>query len=337
MTNIISEKVWNIKVQPAQRRERIDKYLANCVENASRNRIQQLIENNCVKVNGNLIDKNYKVLPNDEIEIRIPITPRPENPEPENIPIEIIYEDDFLAIVNKPAGMVVHPAFGNYTGTLVNALLYHLSDVENEEFTDKSRPGIVHRIDKDTSGILLIAKDPDIHHKLAIQFAHHTIEREYWAIAWGIFKDKEGTIIKNITRSKKDRKIFTITDNPNEGKHAVTHYKVIEEFDFASLLKLKLETGRTHQIRVHLNSINHPIFGDETYNGRKIHYGADLPKMKSRVDNLLSIMKRQALHAKTLGFTHPVTNEFMKFESDLPHDFNLLLEELRKTSNVSHS
>lgn len=332
MSNIISEKVWNIKVQPAQRRERIDKYLANCVENATRNRIQQLIENNFITVNGKIVDKNYKVLPSDEIVIRIPITPRPENPEPENIPIEVVYEDEYLAIVNKPAGMVVHPSYGNYTGTLVNALLYHLTDVENDEFADKSRPGIVHRIDKDTSGLLLIAKDSYIHHKLAIQFASHSIEREYWAISWGKFKDKQGTIIKNIVRSKKDRKIFTTTDNPTEGKHAVTHYTVIEEFQFASLIKLKLETGRTHQIRVHLNSINHPIFGDETYNGRKIHYGADLPKMKSRIDNLLQIMKRQALHAKVLGFIHPVSNQFMRFESKLPEDFEKLLFELRITS-----
>jgi 23S rRNA pseudouridine1911/1915/1917 synthase len=330
MTNIITEKIWDIKVQPGQRRERIDKYLANCVENASRNRIQQLIEANCITVNGNIIDKNYKVCPNDQIIIKIPVTPHPENPEPENIQIKIVYEDEYLAIVDKPAGMVVHPAFGNYTGTLVNALLYHLNDVENDEFYDKTRPGIVHRIDKDTSGLLLIAKDQGTHHKLAIQFAQHTIEREYWAIAWGIFKEKKGTIIRNIIRSKKDRKVFTVTYNPNEGKHAITHYEIMEEFEFLSLVKLKLETGRTHQIRVHLNSINHPIFGDETYGGRKIVYGSNFPKIKSRVDNLLEIMKRQALHAKTLGFIHPATEKFIKFDSELPEDFKTILELVRK-------
>lgn len=331
MANIITERRWEITVQAHKNRERIDTYLTNSIENATRNRIQQLIEADFVVVNGKTVTKNHKIGPNDFIEVTIPVTPHPENPEPEDIPLDIVYEDEYLAVVNKPAGMVVHPAYGNYTGTLVNAVLHHLNQAEKEEFEDPSRPGIVHRIDKDTSGLLLIAKDPTIHHKLSRQFAVHSIEREYWAIAWGIFKEKKGTIISNIARSNKDRKIFTT--HPTDGKHAITHYEIIEEFEFASLVKLNLETGRTHQIRVHLSSLNHPIFGDEVYGGRKIVCGHNLPKMTSRVENLLDIMKRQALHAKTLGFVHPANNELLRLNSELPDDIKLLIEKLRVNGN----
>ena len=312
-------------ITPGQKKERIDLYIANVVENATRSRIQKLIKAELVTVNGNVVKANYIINPNDHIQLKIPVTPRPENAEPEDIPLDIIYEDDYLIILNKPAGIVVHPSLGNYTGTLVNALLNHTKKLS--EFNEPGRPGIVHRIDKDTSGLLLIAKDEVTHAKLAKQFANHSIEREYWAVCWGIFKDKKGEVIGNIARSKKDRKIFAVSED--EGKHAHTFFEVIEEYEFASLIKLKLKTGRTHQIRVHMNHIKHPIFGDPTYNGRRINYGSDLPKMKSRIDNLLKIIERQALHAKTLGFVHPVSNQKVFFNSELPDDISALIENLK--------
>lgn len=311
-------------ITPGQKKERIDLYIANVVENATRTRIQKLIKANMVTVNGNHVKSNYIINPNDVIQIKIPITPRPETAEPEDIPLDILFEDEYLIVLNKPAGIVVHPSLGNYTGTLVNALLNHTQKFG--EFNEPVRPGIVHRIDKETSGLLLIAKDESTHSKLAKQFADHSIEREYWAVCWGIFKEKNGEVIGNITRSKKDRKVFTVGED--EGKHAHTFYSVLEEYEFASLVKLKLKTGRTHQIRVHMNHIKHPIFGDPTYNGRRINYGSDLPKMKSRIDNLLKIITRQALHAKTLGFIHPATNEKVFFNSELPLDMKELIENL---------
>ena len=229
-----------------------------------------------------------------------------------------------MLVVNKPSGMVAHPAYSNYTGTLVNALLYHTKSLSS--INHPGRPGIVHRLDKDTSGLLVVAKDDYTHSKLAYQFSKHNIEREYWAVCWGHLDKNNGKIEKNIIRSKKDRKKFTASES--EGKHAVTHYEVLEEFEFASLVKLNLETGRTHQIRVHLSSINHPVFGDPIYGGRQIVYGSDLPKMKNRIQNLFDTMKRQALHAKTLGFIHPHTQEFVRFDSELPEDMRELINKL---------
>ncbi|MFH1195974.1 MAG: RluA family pseudouridine synthase [bacterium] len=326
MAKIITEKKLKIEITDGKKKERIDVYLANSIEHSTRSRVQKLIKANFVLVNGEPVKPNYKVSPGDVIDVTIPVSPRPEDTEAEEIPLDIVYEDETLLIVNKAAGMVAHPALGNFTGTLVNALLHHtqkLSDVN-----EPGRPGIVHRIDKDTSGLLLVAKEDWTHTQLAKQFAKHTTEREYWAICWGIFKEKEGEIIGNIARSKRDRKIFCVSED--DGKPAHTYYWVMEEFEFASLLKLKLKTGRTHQIRVHLSHINHPIFGDPTYGGRKICYGFNLPKIKSRVENLLEIMPRQALHAKTLGFIHPTKNEKVFFDSELPEDFAELLDKLRK-------
>ncbi|MBZ0179980.1 MAG: RluA family pseudouridine synthase [Melioribacteraceae bacterium] len=327
MTKIITEKIFEIEVTGGKKKERIDIYLANSIENATRTRIQKLIKAEYVTVNEQPTKANYHVEPGDKIKVKIPVTPRPENTEPEAIPLDIIYEDEFLLVINKPAGMVVHPSLGNYTGTLVNALLHYTSELS--ELNEPGRPGIVHRIDKETSGLLLVAKDEWTHSQLAKQFADHSIDREYWAVCWGTFDKSSGEVIGNIARSKKDRKIFTVTED--EGKHAHTYYEVIEEFEFASLVRLKLKTGRTHQIRVHMSYINHPIFGDPTYGGRKIVYGLNLPKMKSRVENLLKIMNRQALHAKTLGFYHPHKKERVYFDSDLPDDINDLLYELKKT------
>jgi 23S rRNA pseudouridine1911/1915/1917 synthase len=296
------------------------------LEHATRNKVQKLIEACLVVVDGKPVKANYKISPADIIEVQIPVTPHPETAEPEDIPIEVIYEDEYLLIVNKPAGMVAHPSFGNYTGTLVNALLHHTQKLST--INEGGRPGIIHRLDKDTSGLLVVAKDDFTHAKIAEQFAKHKVEKIYWAVCWGLFKNKEGIIEANITRSKSDRKKFTVS--ADEGKPSITLYKVIEEFEFASLLEIRLKTGRTHQIRVHLSSINHPVFGDVTYGGNKIVYGSNLPKIKQRVDNLLEIMPRQALHARTLGFTHPHLNEFVKFEAELPMDITELLNTLRR-------
>ena len=325
MSNLISQKKFLIDVPEGKRKERIDTFLTHHIENTTRSKIQKAIEAGLVKVNGIVVKSNYQVKPFDTVEAIQIISPRPEDVEPEEIPLDIIFEDDYLIIVNKPAGMVAHPAYANYTGTLVNALLHHTKSLSS--LNEAGRPGIVHRIDKDTSGLLVVAKDDYTHAKLAAQFSKHTTEREYHAVCWGKFKDKEGEIATKIARSKSDRKKFTISDK--EGKEAVTLYKVIEQFEFTSYIKLNLKTGRTHQIRVHLSGMHKPIFGDHTYGGNKIHAGVESPKLKSRVQNLLEIMPRQALHAKTLGFIHPHTNKLVRFDSELPEDFKLLLEKLR--------
>lgn len=325
MANIISEKKIEIEIPQGKRKERIDTFLAAAIENATRSKAQKFIDDGLVLVNNKAVKASYQVTPGDVIDITIPISPRPDEIEAEDIPLEIVYEDEYLLIVNKPAGMVAHPAYANFTGTLVNALLHHTQNLS--EYNAPGRPGIVHRIDKETSGLLVVAKDEWTHAKLAEQFARHTLEREYQAVVWGIFKEPKGEINSNIVRSKKDRKVFTTS--VDEGKTALTFYEVIEEFEFASLLKLNLKTGRTHQIRVHLSSIHHPIFGDPTYGGREIVYGSALPKMKSRVQNLLEIMPRQALHAKTIGFIHPHTKEFIRFDSQLPNDMKELIAKLK--------
>ncbi len=321
---IIKEKKYQFEIPDGKKKERIDIFLASSVENTTRSKVQKLIESGNVTVNGKIVKASYHVLPGDIIEATHPISPRPEFAEPEEIPLDIIYEDGFLIVVNKPAGMVAHPAYANYTGTLVNALLHHTGKLSN--YNEADRPGIVHRIDKDTSGLLVVAKDEWTHAKLAEQFSKHTIEREYRAVCWKPFKKLKGEISAFITRSKRDRKKFTTSEA--EGKNAITFYEVIENFEFAALVKLNLKTGRTHQIRVHLSSIGHPIFGDATYGGTRLVTGANLPKIKSRLQNLLKIMQRQALHAKTLGFYHPHKKEIMRFDSELPDDMKLLIEKL---------
>ncbi len=323
---IIQEKRLTFKIPEGKKKERIDTFLANSIEHTSRAKVQKLLKSELVKVNGKIVKANYKVTPGDYIEVIIPVSPRPDKIEPEDIPLDIVYEDKYLMVINKPAGMVVHPSFGNYTGTLVHALMHHTNELS--KVNEEVRAGIVHRLDKDTTGLLVVAKDEWVHLKLAEQFSAHTIKREYWAVCWGLFDKPEGEIIGNIARSKKDRKKFAVSEN--EGKHAHTFYKVLEEFEFTSLIRLRLKTGRTHQIRVHLSSINHPIFGDPTYGGRRISYGTNILKIKERVNKLLEIMPRQALHAKTLGFIHPVTKEEIILNSELPEDFSSLLAELRK-------
>ena len=325
MSRIIKEKKYRFEVPEGKQKERIDTFLTNAIENATRSKVQKLIDADLVTVNGKIVKANYQVKPLDIIEAVQPISPRPEDVEPENIPLDIVYEDEYLIVVNKPAGMVAHPAYANYTGTLVNALLHHSKNLSN--INEPGRPGIVHRLDKDTSGLLVVAKDDFTHAKLAEQFSKHSAEREYHAVCWGKFDKDEGKFETFITRSKKDRKVFTVSDS--EGKKAITLYKVVEEFEFATHVKLNLKTGRTHQIRVHLSSIGKPVFGDPAYGGRAVRYGSSLPKIKSRIQNLLELMPRQALHAKTLGFIHPHKKEFMKFDSELPKDMEELIFHLK--------
>ncbi|MGA7836928.1 MAG: RluA family pseudouridine synthase [Ignavibacteriaceae bacterium] len=325
MAKLIKEKKYRFEIPEGKKKERIDIFLATSVENATRSKVQKLIEAGFVKVNGKVVKASYSVLPGDIIEATHPISPRPEYAEPEEIPLNIIYEDEYLLVVNKAAGMVAHPAYANYSGTLVNALLHHTGKLSNKE--EANRPGIVHRIDKNTSGLLVVAKDDWTHAKLAEQFSKHTTEREYRAICWRPFEEKKGEISTFITRSKRDRKKFATSES--EGKKAITLFEIVENFEFAALVKLNLKTGRTHQIRVHLSSIGHPIFGDATYGGTQLVSGANLPKMKSRLQNLLGIMPRQALHAKTLGFIHPNSKKLMRFDSELPDDMKLLVKKLR--------
>jgi 23S rRNA pseudouridine1911/1915/1917 synthase len=312
----------NLVIPPKQSRERLDVYLAHQIENATRTKVQQAIHDGLVLVDGKRVKPSHPVSPGEVIDITLPRRPRVQAVA-ENIPLDIVYEDEHLLVVNKPAGMVTHPAYGNYTGTLVNALLYYCNSLSS--VNTALRPGIVHRLDKDTSGLMVVAKTDTAHHLLAKQFAKRTIDREYWAIVWGAFKQKRGSIEASLGRSKKDRKKVTVTE---EGKHAVTEYEVMQQFDMLSLVRLKLKTGRTHQIRVHLAHRGHPVFGDPTYGGRSASWGGLSGKKAAQVLRLLKIMTRQALHAKTIGFVHPTSSELVRFDSKLPEDMDLVLEEL---------
>ncbi|CAN5507710.1 RluA family pseudouridine synthase [soil metagenome] len=324
------EKTYQFIVPQISSRQRIDKYIAGFIENASRTKVQKAIDLGYVTVNGDLVKSNYMVRPEDEIDIELDI-PEKQDILPEDIPLNIVYEDNYLLVVNKPAGMVTHPAYKNYSGTLVNAILYYSQQKKDalSNLNGFERAGIVHRLDKDTSGLLVIAKDEVTHRKLAEQFFHHTIEREYNAIVWGKFKEKSGTIDKRLTRDKRDRKKVAVTNKENEGKVAVTMYKVLEEYEILSLIKLNLKTGRTHQIRVHTAYTGHPVFGDETYGGRVPHSVNLSATIKATIKNLLELMPRQALHAKVLGFYHPMTNEKMHFEAEIPEDMRKVLDEVR--------
>lgn len=314
-----------IKVDPGQQAVRIDKFLFERLQNASRSKIQGAVKLGFVLVNDQPVKSNYKVRPNDEIVISLPEPPRSTEVLPENIPLNIVFEDDHLLIVNKPAGMVVHPAFQNWSGTLVNALVHHfeqLPEMENNE----GRPGLVHRIDKDTSGLLVIAKTETAMSGLAKQFFDHSIERTYWGLIWGEPKEQKGTINVNVGRSLKDRRLTVAFPDGDFGRHAITHYEVMKELRYISLVKCNLETGRTHQIRAHMKYIGHPLFGDTTYGGNRVLKGTQFSKYKTFVENCFKIMPRQALHAKSLGFIHPITKKRMQFDSDLPQDFLEVLE-----------
>lgn len=316
-----------IEVPDGQHSEiRLDKYITSFVQNATRNKVQKAIKDGHVLVNGKLEKSSYIMQSGDKIEISLP-KPPPPKAKAEEIPLDIIYEDDDLLIVNKSSDMVVHPAFGNWTGTLVNGLLHHTGKNLSNADQETLRPGIVHRLDKDTSGILVVAKNDEVHQKLAKQFAEKTVERTYWAIVWG-HPPTEGTIEGSIGRSPRDRKIMTLVDS-GKGKKAVTHFKTLEEFDHLALLEVQLETGRTHQIRVHLQHQGFFVFGDPTYGGDTVRYGPNSGSRKSMFNNLFAKLERQALHAKTLGFIHPTTDEFISFDSELPEDFQHVLNTLR--------
>jgi 23S rRNA pseudouridine1911/1915/1917 synthase len=308
---------------------RIDKFLPDRISHVSRNRIQKAAEAGYVLVNNIPVKSNYIVKPEDVITVMMDYPRRELEITPENIPLNIVYEDDDLIVVNKPPGLVVHPGHGNYTGTLVNALAWHLKDNRGYNIKDP-RLGLVHRIDKDTSGLLVVAKNEEAKTHLGLQFFNKTTLRTYHALAWGIVKDDEGTVEGNIGRSPRDRQQFTVFPEGDQGKPAVTHYRVLERLGYVTLLSCVLETGRTHQIRVHLKYIGHTIFNDERYGGNEILKGTTFTKYRQFVRNCFEVCPRQALHAKTLGFIHPRTRKQMFFESELPEDMTELVEKWRK-------
>lgn len=318
-------------VEKGQNPLRIDKYLMNFVENATRNKIQAAAKNGSIFVNGVPIKSNYKVKPHDKIRVLFTHPPHENLLVGEDIPLDVVYEDDTLLVVNKPAGIVVHPGHGNYSGTLINALIFRFENLPNNS---SERPGLVHRIDKDTSGLLVIAKTEQAMTHLSLQFAEKTSEREYVAIVWGNVEEEEGTVEGNIGRHPKNRLQNTVflDDDADKGKPAVTHYKVIERLGYVTLVSCKLETGRTHQIRVHMKHIGHTLFNDERYGGEKVLKGTTFTKYKQFVDNCFKVLPRQALHAKTLGFVHPKTGKFMSFDTPIPEDMVQCIEKWRSYS-----
>ena len=317
---------FRFEVPKGQLLLRIDKFLMNLIPNATRNKIQQAATNGDIYVNDAPVKSNYKVKPLDVVRILLAHPPFENRVDPENIPLDIVYEDAALLLINKPPGLVVHPGHGNYTGTLVNALAYHF---ENLPKNSSERPGLVHRIDKDTSGLLVIAKTEAAMTHLAKQFEAKTSEREYIAMVWGNVKEDEGTIEGNIARHVKDRMQMAVFADPEIGKPAITHYKVLERFGYVTLISCVLETGRTHQIRVHMKHLGHPLFNDARYGGDLILKGTTFTKYKQFIDNCFKILPRQALHAKTLGFVHPVTSEMFRFDTELPDDMKELIEKWR--------
>lgn len=319
---------YRFVVDPGQSMLRIDKYLSAKIESISRTRIQGAAEAGNILVNNIAVKSNYRIKPSDLIQIVLPNPPREIELIPQDIPLDVVFEDDHVIVINKKPGMVVHPGYGNYSGTMVNALMWHLRD--NPMFSSgELRPGLVHRIDKNTSGLLVIAKSELAHNKLARQFYDRTTERQYLALVWGSPKPEEGTVTGNIGRSPKDRKVMYVFADGSEGKHAVTHYKVIEDLGYISLIECRLETGRTHQIRVHMSHIGHPLFNDEEYGGDRILRGTTFSKYQQFVKNCFTMLPRQALHAKSLGFEHPVTGKRLLFDSLLPDDMVNLIEKWR--------
>ena len=324
----------NVVVDKGQSLVRIDKFLTQRIENTSRNRIQNVIDVGGVLVNGNPVKGSYKVKPFDVISIVLPHPPRDNEVYPEDLPINIIYEDDDVIMINKAAGMVVHPGFNNYSGTLVNALVYHFQQLPQLP-GNEGRPGLVHRIDKDTSGLLLVSKNEKAITYLAKQFYDHTITRKYLALVWGDLPE-DGTVTGYIGRSAKDRKVMAIYSEEDKGKWSVTHYKVLERLGYVTLIECELETGRTHQIRAHMKHLGHPLFNDSSYGGNRILKGTVFSKYKSFVENCFEMIPRQALHAKSLGFLHPTTKKFVHFDSDVPEDFQRVLEKWRNYVKVEH-
>ncbi|MFI5155788.1 MAG: RluA family pseudouridine synthase [Chitinophagales bacterium] len=330
----LSEELYErltIKVDKGQEPLRIDKFLKARIQHASRNKIQQGIEAGRVLVNSKIVQPNYKIRPMDDIIVYSDKPTPGEEIIPEEIPLQIEYEDDELMIINKPPGLVVHPGSGNYTGTLINGVAYYLQQ-KNASISEDTLPrfGLVHRIDKNTSGLMVMAKTSRAVTSLAKQFFDHTVKRKYLALVWGDLAENKGTIIAHIGRHKRFRKIFDAYPDGESGKDAITHYEVLERFGYVTLVQCVLETGRTHQIRVHMKYIGHPLFNDDIYGGNKILKGTIFSKYKQFVENCFEICPRQALHAKTIGFIHPVSRQEMIFNSELPEDMQKLLEKWRE-------
>jgi 23S rRNA pseudouridine1911/1915/1917 synthase len=325
----------NIKVDKGQVMMRIDKFIMIRISHTTRTKVQHACEAGSVLVNGKPVRSNYRIKPLDEISIVLTVPPRDVEVVPENIPIDIVYEDDYIALVNKQPGMVVHPGYGNYRGTLVNALAYHFKNLPTSKTkighdVHLERPGLVHRIDKNTSGIVIIAKTEIAMTKLAKDFFDHTIDRKYVALVWGNLKENEGTITGHVGRDLKNRKVMTVFPDGSYGKHAVTHFKVVERFGFVTLVECTLETGRTHQIRVHFKYIGHPLFNDNEYGGDAVLKGLNTATYKKFIHNCFTMCPRHALHAKTLGITHPITGKKLLFESEIPNDMQSVLDKWRK-------
>ncbi len=327
---VLMERAECMRIVTDKRQEplRIDKFLMTRVEGATRNKIQQALDDGNITVNGAIVKSNYKIRPADEIIVYD--TRRPESTEiiPEELPLEVVFEDDALMVINKPSGMVVHPGCGNYSGTLINGLSWYLQQ-QTGNMSELPRVGLVHRIDKDTTGLVVIAKTEQAMTKLSAQFKAHTVHRRYVALVWGDLAEETGTIVAHVGRHQRFRKIFTAYPEGEHGKEAITHYRVLERFGYVTLVELQLETGRTHQIRVHMQYIGHPLFGDTTYGGDRIVKGTIFSKYKQFVENVFALIPRQALHAKELGFTHPETGEKIVFNSDLPADMHAAIERWR--------
>ena len=317
-----------VEADKGQEPLRVDKFLLNRLEGTSRNKIQQAATDGFIRVNDKAVKSNYKVKPFDIVTVMFTNPPREIELIPQDIPLNIVYEDDDIVVLNKEAGMVVHPGYGNYDGTLVNALSFHFKNLPSNN-GDSTRPGLVHRIDKNTTGLMVIAKNENAMTSLSKQFFERTIDRRYNALVWGDFEEEVGSIEGNIGRSLKNRKLMTVFPEGDFGKVAKTHYKVLERFGYVSLVECKLETGRTHQIRVHFQHFKHPLFNDFEYGGDKILKGTTFTKYKQFVENCFKMIPRQSLHAKSLGFTHPKTNRWMSFESELPADMQSVIEKWR--------
>lgn len=326
---------FRLTVDKGQNPMRLDKYMSTHLEDTSRHRIQCAIKEGYVKVGDKTAKANLIVRPDDVIRFVMPYRRRGLEILPQDIPLDIVYEDDDVLVVNKQAGMVVHPGHGHFEGTLINALSYHLGISQGPDAEDERMGILVHRIDKDTSGLLAVAKNDESQLNLAKQFFEHSIERRYVSVVWGDLKEDEGTVDANIGRDPNDRLRYRVYDDPEKGKHAVTHYRVLERFGFVTFIECKLETGRTHQIRVHMSSIGHPIFGDERYGGKEIRKGTIYSKYKQFIQNCFEICPRQALHAKTLGFVHPGTGKWLQLDSVVPEDMLSLLDKWRKYTNTS--
>jgi len=321
---------FRMVVDKGQAPLRLDKYMSTHLEDTSRHRIQLAIKQGYVHVGDDVAKANRLVRPEDVIRFVMPYRRRGTEIVPQDIKLNIVFEDDDVLVLNKPAGMVVHPGHGNYDGTLVNALAFHLGLRQDVDVADERMGVLVHRIDKDTSGLLVVAKNDEAQLKLARQFFEHSIDRRYVAVVWGDLKEDSGTIDTTIGRDPNDRLRYRVYDDPAKGKHAVTHWRVLERFGYVTLIECKLETGRTHQIRVHMSYLGHPIFSDERYGGTEIRKGTIYAKYKQFIKNCFELCPRQALHAKTLGFVHPVSGKWIQFDSELPADMTMLLDKWRK-------